>query len=112
MDDEEILKLARGLQHAAPLDLRVNVLKAPREGVLDRLDFDSIAAEPTRYSPIGVRLREKPALNTHPMFLDGAVEVQDEGSQLLGLLRRAAPRRDGRRLLRRRGRQDAPDGRG
>ena len=91
MDDEEILKLARGLQHAAPLDLRVNVLKAPREGVLDRLDFDGIPAEPTRYSPIGVRLREKPALNTHPMFLDGAVEVQDEGSQLLGLL--VEPRR-------------------
>ncbi|MFZ3323921.1 MAG: RsmB/NOP family class I SAM-dependent RNA methyltransferase [Usitatibacter sp.] len=91
MSDDEILALARGLQHAAPLDLRVNVLKAPREGVLDRLDFDKIPAEPTRYSPIGVRLREKPALNTHPMFLDGAVEVQDEGSQLLGLL--VEPRR-------------------
>jgi 16S rRNA (cytosine967-C5)-methyltransferase len=91
MSDDEILALARGLQRAAPLDLRVNVLKAPREGVLDRLDFDKIPAEPTRYSPIGVRLREKPALNTHPMFLDGAVEVQDEGSQLLGLL--VEPRR-------------------
>jgi 16S rRNA (cytosine967-C5)-methyltransferase len=91
MSDEEILALGRGLQHAAPLDLRVNVLKAPREGVLDRLDFDNLPAEATRYSPIGVRLREKPALNTHPMFLDGAVEVQDEGSQLLGLL--VEPRR-------------------
>src|SRR5207237_8085087 len=76
---------------AAPLDLRVNTLKAPREGVLDRLAFDEIEATPTRYSPLGVRLREKPALNEHPMFLDGAVEVQDEGSQLLGLL--VEPRR-------------------
>src|SRR5262249_31537808 len=59
---------------------------APREAVLDRLDFDQIDATPTRYSPIGVRLKEKPALNKHPMFLDGAVEVQDEGSQILGLL--------------------------
>ncbi|HEX3061577.1 MAG TPA: RsmB/NOP family class I SAM-dependent RNA methyltransferase, partial [Usitatibacter sp.] len=83
---EEILALARSLQQPAPLDLRVNTLKAPRQGVLDRLAFDEIAAHPTRYSPIGVRLRDKPALNTHPMFLDGAVEVQDEGSQLLGML--------------------------
>jgi len=91
MGDDAILALARGLQHPAPLDLRVNVMKAPREAVLDRLDYDGIEAHPARYSPIGVRLRGKPALNQHPMFLDGAVEVQDEGSQLLGLL--VEPRR-------------------
>jgi 16S rRNA (cytosine967-C5)-methyltransferase len=91
MDDAALLELAHGLQRPAPLDLRVNTLKAPREGVLDRLAYDRIEAAPTRYSPIGVRLREKPALNDHPMFLDGAVEVQDEGSQLLGLL--VEPRR-------------------
>jgi 16S rRNA (cytosine967-C5)-methyltransferase len=84
--DEEILKLGRGLQQPAPLDLRVNAMKAPREAVLDRLDFDKIEAKPSRLSPLGVRLREKPSLNQHPMFLDGAVEVQDEGSQLLGML--------------------------
>ncbi len=86
MTDDQLLALARSLQLPAPLDLRVNTLKAPREGVLDRLDHDEIAAQPTRYSPIGVRLRDKPALNKHPMFLDGAVEVQDEGSQILGML--------------------------
>ena len=86
MDDEAILALARSLQQSAPLDLRVNTMKAPREAVLDRLEFDKLAAKPTPYSELGVRLREKPALNKHPMFLDGAVEVQDEGSQLLGLL--------------------------
>lgn len=91
MDDEAILALGRSLQQAAPLDLRVNTLKAPREGVLDRLAFDKLEAEPTPYSALGVRLRDKPALNQHPMFLDGAVEVQDEGSQLLGLL--VEPRR-------------------
>ncbi|HEY2629366.1 MAG TPA: RsmB/NOP family class I SAM-dependent RNA methyltransferase, partial [Usitatibacter sp.] len=86
MSDTDILALARGLQQAAPLDLRVNTLKAPREAVLDRLAYDNLPSEATRYSPLGVRVREKPALNRHPMFLDGAVEVQDEGSQLLGLL--------------------------
>ena len=91
LGEEGLLELARGLQQPAPLDLRVNALKAPREAVLDRFEYDKIAAEPTRHSPLGVRLKEKPALNQHPMFLDGAVEVQDEGSQLLGML--VEPRR-------------------
>ncbi|HUP29190.1 MAG TPA: RsmB/NOP family class I SAM-dependent RNA methyltransferase [Usitatibacter sp.] len=90
-DEAAILELARGLQQPAPLDLRVNTHKAPREAVLDRLEFDEIGAEATRYSPIGVRLKEKPSLSQHPMFLDGAVEVQDEGSQILGML--VEPRR-------------------
>jgi 16S rRNA (cytosine967-C5)-methyltransferase len=89
--DDEILALARSLQHPAPLDLRVNTLKAPRQAVLDRLEADGTPGAPTRYSPIGVRMRDKIALNRHPMFVDGAVEVQDEGSQILGLL--VEPRR-------------------
>lgn len=89
--DSEILALARSLQHPAPLDLRVNTLKAPREAVLERLEADGTPGAATRYSPIGVRVKEKVALNRHPMFLDGAVEVQDEGSQVLGLL--VEPRR-------------------
>jgi 16S rRNA (cytosine967-C5)-methyltransferase len=91
LGDEELMALALALQQPAPLDLRVNILKAPREGVMDRLDHDDLEASETRYSPIGVRLRDKPALNKHPMFLDGAVEVQDEGSQLVGML--VEPRR-------------------
>ncbi|HZZ91745.1 MAG TPA: RsmB/NOP family class I SAM-dependent RNA methyltransferase [Usitatibacter sp.] len=91
MGEEELLKLAQALQQPAPLDLRVNPLKAPLQAVLDRLEHDELDAAPTRYSRMGVRLREKPALNKHPMFLDGAVEVQDEGSQLVGLL--VEPRR-------------------
>jgi 16S rRNA (cytosine967-C5)-methyltransferase len=89
--DADILALARSLQQSAPLDLRVNSLKAPREAVLERLEADGLAAAPARYSPFGVRLKEKVALNKHPMFLDGAVEVQDEGSQILGML--VEPRR-------------------
>jgi 16S rRNA (cytosine967-C5)-methyltransferase len=91
MGDAELLELARGMQRPAPLDLRVNSMKAPREAVLDRLEYDGLAAHPARHSPLGVRLKEKPALNQHPMFLDGAVEVQDEGSQILGML--VEPRR-------------------
>ena len=51
--------------------------------MLERLAADGIAAAPTPYSPIGIRLKEKPAINRHPLFVAGAIEVQDEGSQLL-----------------------------
>jgi len=62
------------------------VLKAERADVLARLNADGLAAEPCRFSPIGIRLSGKPSISRHPMFLDGSFEVQDEGSQLLGFV--------------------------
>lgn len=89
--EDEMVAIGRGMQQAAPLDLRVNTLKAERDAVLARLRADGIACAPTPYSPAGIRLAGKPPINRHPLFLDGLVEVQDEGSQLLGYL--LAPRR-------------------
>ena len=86
MSEDEILAIAHGMQSSAPLDLRVNTLRAKRDAVVAQLTQEGIAATPTPFSPIGVRLKEKIALNKHPLFLSGDVEVQDEGSQLLGLL--------------------------
>ena len=83
---EEVVKLAQALNQPAPLDLRVNTLKTNRDAVLARFAADGIAAVPGTLSPTAVRLREKPALAQHPLFLEGAFEVQDEGSQLLGYL--------------------------
>ncbi|GMV59020.1 MAG: RNA methyltransferase [Betaproteobacteria bacterium] len=80
----------------APLDLRVNTLKASRDQVLAELrsatrQHAPLAAEATRYSPDGIRLFEKPALTRWPLYQDGLVEVQDEGSQLVARL--LAPKR-------------------
>jgi 16S rRNA (cytosine967-C5)-methyltransferase len=91
MDPAELLRLAQGLNQAAPLDLRVNPIKAEREAVLARLDAEGIAAEAGALSPLAIRLKAKPALQKHPLYLDGTIEVQDEGSQLLGYL--LAPKR-------------------
>lgn len=88
---EELLKLAQGLNQPAPLDLRVNPLGAEREAVLARLNGEGIAAEAGALSPLAIRLKAKPALQKHPLYLDGSIEVQDEGSQLLGFL--LAPKR-------------------
>jgi len=87
----ELLDLARGLNQAAPLDLRVNSMKAKREEVLARFSAEGLAAEACRFAPLGIRLKAKPALQKHPLYLEGAIEVQDEGSQLLGYL--LAPKR-------------------
>ncbi|WP_300456511.1 RsmB/NOP family class I SAM-dependent RNA methyltransferase [Accumulibacter sp.] len=83
---EEVERLAAGFNRPAPLDLRVNSLKTGRQEVLTRLRSDGLAAEPCPYSPLGIRLAGKPALSKYPLFLDGSIEVQDEGSQLLGFL--------------------------
>ncbi|WP_435382717.1 RsmB/NOP family class I SAM-dependent RNA methyltransferase [Crenobacter oryzisoli] len=83
---DAVRALGAGLMQPAPLDLRVNTLKMKRDAALAALRDSGLAAEPTPYSPIGIRLAGKPALNKHPLFLDGAIEVQDEGSQLLGIL--------------------------
>ncbi len=84
--EDEVAELAAALNQPAPLDLRVNPLKAARPEVLARLQADGLAAEPCPYSPLGIRLASKPALSRHPLFIDGSIEVQDEGSQLLGFL--------------------------
>jgi len=89
--EPEIAALAKGLNGPAPFDLRVNTLLAEREEVRQALAVDAVVADPTPYSPVGLRVKGRPAINRHPLFLAGAVEVQDEGSQLLGFL--LAPRR-------------------
>ncbi len=78
----------------APLDLRVNTQRAERSEVLAELRAASrqhapLHAEPTPYSPDGVRLLEKPGLTRWPLYQDGKVEVQDEGSQLIARPRQA-----------------------
>ncbi len=78
-------KLMEGLNAPAPLDLRINPLKTSRAQALEALRREGLEAEPTPYSPLGLRMRGKPALQRYPLFLDGSLEVQDEGSQLLGL---------------------------
>ena len=86
--EAEAAAIAQGLLGAAPLDLRVNLAKLTREEALARLGLEAV---PTPLSPAGIRVKGKPAINRHALFLEGGVEVQDEGSQLLAYL--VAPRR-------------------
>jgi 16S rRNA (cytosine967-C5)-methyltransferase len=78
--------LVESLQQPAPLDLRVNALTDKRAEVKAELAKAAIKSEVTPFSPWGLRIDGKPALNKLDAFARGAVEVQDEGSQLLALL--------------------------
>ncbi|MGB6537425.1 MAG: RsmB/NOP family class I SAM-dependent RNA methyltransferase [Xanthobacteraceae bacterium] len=78
----------------APLDLRANTLKAEREDAI--LKLSHLGAEPTRWSPVGLRIRlaaeaKSPALQAEPAFRKGEIEIQDEGSQLAAILAAAQP---------------------
>lgn len=86
MPVSELDALAASLLVSAPLDLRVNTLRGSREQVQQALADEGVQAQPTPFSPWGLRVQGKPAINRMPVFLDGRVEVQDEGSQLLALL--------------------------
>jgi 16S rRNA (cytosine967-C5)-methyltransferase len=83
---EEWLRFATACEESAPLDLRVNLHKARPEAAHQALQAEGFAAEATAYSPWGLRLQGKPALQNASAFKNGEVEVQDEGSQLLALL--------------------------
>ena len=83
---DEFEALAESLQQPGTLDLRVNDLNEKRAEVLKELSAAGIVCETTPYSPWGVRIQGKPSLAKVKAFERGAVEVQDEGSQLLALL--------------------------
>ena len=86
MPGTDILTLGLSLQQPASLDLRVNTLIANRNEVLTKLSKDGIDAKTTPYSPIGIRLVRKSTIQNYDQFITGKIEIQDEGSQLLGYL--------------------------
>jgi len=82
------------LASRAPLDLRVNTLKADAEKTAAALG--ALHPQPARWSPVGLRIAldadaRSPGLHAEPAFLKGLVEIQDEGSQLAALFADAKP---------------------
>ena len=89
--EERLLALANAFNRSAPLDIRVNPMTTERDVVLARFEQDGVEAQAGAYSPLCIRFENKFALQRHPLFEEGAIEVQDEGSQLLAFL--VSPRR-------------------
>ena len=84
----------QALATRAPLDIRVNALKATRGETMAALAH--LGPSETLHSPLGLRIApgedgRGPALQSEPEFLKGWFEIQDEGSQLAALLSGVKP---------------------
>src|SRR5262245_54694902 len=86
---EERAEEGAALARRAPLDLRVNTLKADRDKAAAALAH--LSPQPTRWSPVGLRIVLAPdarnvAIQAERAFLAGQIEVQEAGAQLAALL--------------------------
>ena len=82
-------------QSRAPVDLRVNTLKASREQVIAALNNEGFDAQPAHFSPFAIRIETAKGLaglQQSERFLGGAFEFQDEAAQIAVLLAAAKPR--------------------
>jgi 16S rRNA (cytosine967-C5)-methyltransferase len=91
---EDRVAEATAMASRAPLDLRVNTLKAKREKV--QAATAHLRTTPTQWSPNGLRIEmsadaRNPGILAEEAFIKGQIEVQDEGSQLAALLSAAKP---------------------
>ncbi len=84
---------AAAMNERAPLTARVNLLRTTREGLRERLRAEGVEARETPLSPVGLFLDTHQNAFALPSFQEGLFELQDEGSQLLGLLVDAPPTR-------------------
>ncbi len=84
--ETQSLALALALNQPAPVDMRVNTIKAKRDEVLTRLTQEGFPCEVTPYSSSGLRRRDRVPIFKTLCFKEGLFEVQDEGSQLLALM--------------------------
>ena len=84
---------AAAMNERAPLTARVNLLRTTREALRDRLRAEGVETRETPLSPLGLFLETRQNAFALPSFREGLFELQDEGSQLLGLLVDAPPTR-------------------
>jgi 16S rRNA (cytosine967-C5)-methyltransferase len=78
----------------APVDMRVNSLRAERAELLIGLRSLKFDASQTPYSPLGIRIptaKGLSALRHTQFFQTGAIEIQDESSQIAALVCGAKP---------------------
>ncbi len=86
-----LLEELRAMQQRAPIDLRVNTLKAGRGDVVERLRAGGFEAAATPWSPMGIRIASARGLEQTKLFAGGLFEFQDEAAQIACILCGARP---------------------
>jgi 16S rRNA (cytosine967-C5)-methyltransferase len=83
LEPKDLHDFANACQTEASFDIRVNTLKAERETIVSYFNCRGFMCTPTPYSPYGIRFDKRYFLENEPLFKDGTIAVQDEGSQLI-----------------------------
>ena len=83
---EKTIALLDAQNQRAPLTVRINTLKTTRENLIQELFGLGISCLPTQHSLVGLVLNTRNNVYALQPFLDGRMELQDEGSQLIGPL--------------------------
>jgi 16S rRNA (cytosine967-C5)-methyltransferase len=82
-DTSETIALCQANNRRPSPTLRTNTLCTTRERLLENLLNNDIQAEPSRFSPIGINIKERPAV---PLAAAPEFYLQDEASQLVPYL--------------------------
>jgi 16S rRNA (cytosine967-C5)-methyltransferase len=90
--EAETVQLSDALNRAAQVGIRVNTLRTDRAGLATRLAEEGNPCELAKYSPLGLQRDKRGPLFNTEAFKEGLFELQDEGSQILGLMTEAAPK--------------------
>ena len=93
-NEKVAIQIANSLLLPAQLCIRVNMLKGKsRQVIITELkeSFPDVKDQilETKISPIGVTLPRGSFIQKHSLYLEGNIEIQDEGSQILSFLANA-----------------------
>lgn len=80
------VSIMKALNREARVCIRIDTTKISRENVMGYFRNHGIEATPSEFSPFGVHLSKRMDLNTVDLYKRGLIEVQDEASQLVGLM--------------------------
>lgn len=83
------LEIPKIMIEKAPLFIRVNTLRSDEQTVMEELDKDKILYE--RIFENCLRIASQVNLQNHQLYRSGQIEIQDEGSQRVGLFTRVVP---------------------
>jgi len=100
-DEAEALALA--LNERAPMTVRANTLVTTRDALAAELAKEKLATEPGKWSDTALIVSSRTNLFASAAFKRGAMEAQDEGSQLLAELATPGPKSSEPDLRRRAG---------
>ncbi|HUI29281.1 MAG TPA: hypothetical protein VLX91_03615 [Candidatus Acidoferrales bacterium] len=83
---DECVQIMQALNHEARVCIRVDTSKISRDEAIDSFRIEGIETSPSYFSPLGLYLPGRINLNTVALYKNGAIEIQEEASQLVGLI--------------------------